>query len=129
MNSNLAILQTLTLKVTMAMLRIICFPMVADETQPVGLGTSFLHIMYSFLSLTINMPLVYKGDLKDYWSTNPLIRIEIFSKVMSRDRYLVLLRMLDFANNAENPGDDRLFRIRYVFEDLVRKFKSYFQPF
>ena len=95
----------------------------------VGLGTSFLHIMYSFLSLTINMPLVYKGDLKDYWSTNPLIRIEIFSKVMSRDRYLVLLRMLDFANNAENPGDDRLFRIRYVFEDLVRKFKSYFQPF
>ena len=108
---------------------------IADETQPVVLGTSFLHklccgsIMYYFLSLTVNMPLVYKGDLKDYWSTNPLIRIEIFSKVMSRDRYLVLLRMLDFANNAENPGDDRLFRIRYVFEDLVRKFKSYFQPF
>ena len=75
------------------------------------------------------MPLVYKGDLEYYWSTNPPIRIEIFSKVMSRDRYLVLLRMLDFANNAENPGDDRLFRIRYVFEDLVRKFKSYFQPF
>ena len=127
MNSNLAILQTLTLKVTMTMLRIVCYrllPDVVDETQPCC-GS----IMYIFLSLTMNMPLVYKGDLKDYWSTNPLIRIEIFSKVMSRDRYLVLLRMLDFANNAENPGDDRLFRIRYVFEDLVRKFKSYFQPF
>ena len=70
--------------------------------------------MYSFLALAMNMPLVYKGDIKDYWSTNPLIKTEIFSKVMSRDRYLSLLRTLHFANNAENIRGDSLFRIRYV---------------
>ena len=101
---------------------------VSESTRKVWKDVSVSE-MYSFLSLTMSMPLVYKGDVKDYWSTNPLIKTEIFSKVMSRDRYLVLLRMMHFANNAENPGDDRLFRIRYVFEDLVRKFKSYFQPF
>lgn len=54
-----------------------------------------------FLGLTINMGHVRKGSLESYWSTDPLLATPLFGNIMSRNRYLQILRFLHFANNEE----------------------------
>lgn len=85
--------------------------------------------LYVFLALSLLMPHVYKGDVNDYWSTDPLIRTDIFGKTMPRDRYLLLLRSLHFADNDTRDRSDRLSVIRPVLSPLLTKFKSFFKPF
>ena len=67
-----------------------------------------------------------------YWSTNPLLQIFVFRSAMSRDRYLNILKFLQFANNENydpsDPNRDRLFKIRSVVELLVQRFQSVYLP-
>ncbi|XP_066965648.1 piggyBac transposable element-derived protein 4-like [Macrobrachium rosenbergii] len=90
---------------------------------------TFVSELYTFFALSLLMPHSYKGDINEYWSTDPLLRTEIFGKTMSRDRYLLLLRTLHFANNDSRDKDDKLSLIRPILSDLTRKFKLFFKPF
>jgi hypothetical protein len=65
--------------------------------------------------------------MRDFWSTDDLIDTPFFRKVMSRDRFFAILKMLHFSN-AEQSGDE-LNKIRFVVDFLRRKFKNVFQPF
>jgi len=53
----------------------------------------------AFIGLSILMGVVYKPRIHMYWSTDAIYQTDIFSNVMSRDRYLLLLRFLHFENN------------------------------
>lgn len=55
--------------------------------------------MYTFLATTILMSRNKKLDMKDYWSTDPLLSSPIFRQIISRNRYLLLHQMLHFCNN------------------------------
>ena len=55
----------------------------------------------NFLDLSILMGHVQKGDLQSYWSTDLLLHTPIFGQIMSRDRYIHILRCLHFHNNEE----------------------------
>jgi len=58
-----------------------------------------------------------------YWSLDELYETGIFSKSMARDRYLLILHFLHFANNdlidPRNLNRDRLGKIWEVL-DLIR---------
>ena len=55
----------------------------------------------NFLDLSILMGHVQKGDLQNYWSTDLLLHTPIFGQIMSRDRYIQILRYLHFHDNKE----------------------------
>ena len=73
------------------------------------------------------MDLVRKNQLKNYWSTDPLLATPI-EQTITRYRYLDILRFLHFSNNKNTAPDDRLRKIRSVVDDLREKFKSTINP-
>ena len=86
--------------------------------------------LYIFIALSILMPHTYKGNQNEYWSTDPLIETPVFGKTMSRDRYLLLLRTLHFADNdLGGSQEDSLWKIRPVMSHLLQRYKKYFHPF
>ena len=53
----------------------------------------------TLLAVVILMGAVHKPRFAMYWSTDSLISTPIFSQIMSRDRFIILLRFLHFADN------------------------------
>lgn len=80
-----------------------------------------------FLGLSILMGHIRKGNLKDYWSTDPLLHTPIFSQIMSRDRYLQILRNLHFHDNEEIVNHP-LAKIKSVIDYLQSKFSAAITP-
>ncbi|XP_023290186.1 piggyBac transposable element-derived protein 4 [Orussus abietinus] len=85
--------------------------------------------LYTFLALTLIMSRMKKLSIKEYWSTNEVLRTDIFNKHMSRDRYLVLLKMLCFGDKESESSEDRLTKIRQPFDKLRETFQKSFCPF
>ena len=50
-----------------------------------------LEEMMAFLGLVINMSLIHKGDVREYWSSNPSQVTLFFRVVLHRDRFLGIL--------------------------------------
>lgn len=53
----------------------------------------------TLLAVVILMGVVHKPRFAMYWSTDSLISTPIFSQIISRDRFLILMRFLHFADN------------------------------
>ena len=67
-----------------------------------------------------------------YWSTDELFYTPIFSSVMPRDRFLILIRFLHFADNSacdvSDPARDRLHKIRPVIDFVKRRCREVYYP-
>jgi hypothetical protein len=88
--------------------------------------------MFVFLALTIQMGHCLREKLTDYWSRNEQLYTPFYSNMMSRDRYLHILRFLHFTDNR-NAGDwndkfDRLWKLRNLFEILNAAFSKFYKP-
>ncbi|KAI2645906.1 PiggyBac transposable element-derived protein 4 [Labeo rohita] len=71
--------------------------------------------MKAFLALHLCMGLVENAEIEDYWAEFWPTYTPGFGKVMSRNRFEIILSFLHFANNSEyvgrgQPGHDRLFK-------------------
>ena len=88
--------------------------------------------MLAFLGLSVLMGAVYKPRIPMHWSTNAIYQTYIFPSVMPRDRILLILRFLDFADNsafnASNPNRDRLWKIREFTQMVHQRCKEVFTP-
>ena len=72
--------------------------------------------MKAFMALHLSMGLVEKHDLADYWSEFGPTFTPGFGKIMSRNRFQIILSFLHFNNNENyiergQPGHDRLFKV------------------
>lgn len=86
--------------------------------------------MYCFLAVTIFMPQLKKLNVSDYWTTDSYLSTPIFGRLMKRDRYLLIMRLLHFTDNDAEPVEgDSLRKIRSVVDHLKTTFKSNFYPF
>lgn len=65
-----------------------------------------------------------------YWSKEPIFKNEFISTIMTRDRFLLLLRCFHFCNNNDNNLDksDRLYKIRKVLELINKRFQTVLTP-
>ncbi|XP_052010817.1 piggyBac transposable element-derived protein 4-like isoform X1 [Xyrauchen texanus] len=85
--------------------------------------------MYTFLVTVLLMGMVKKSSLRDYWSTEPMLQTPFFGTLFSQDRFLLLLRCLNFANSTKADVDDPLFVIRRIFTEITSSFRSVFVPY
>ena len=53
----------------------------------------------TLLAVVILMEVVHKPRFTMYWSTDSLISMPIFSQIISRDRFLILMRFFHFEDN------------------------------
>ncbi|XP_069496512.1 piggyBac transposable element-derived protein 4-like [Ambystoma mexicanum] len=89
--------------------------------------------MKTFWGLSLLMGIVRKPSIALYWCTDPSLATPFFPAVMSRNRYLVLQRMLHFSDNSaalprNDPNYDKLFKIRPFLEHFTRRFSGVYVP-
>jgi hypothetical protein len=85
--------------------------------------------MKKFLGLILLMGQVRKGNLKDYWSTDPTMATPVFPQTMSRNHFEAIWQAWHFNDNSQIKTDSsRLFKIETVYEYLLQKFRSVYSP-
>jgi len=60
--------------------------------------------LMAFIGINIAMGVVSLPQLKQYWTTDPILSHGWFSTVMSRNRFLEILRYFHIADNASAPS-------------------------
>lgn len=85
--------------------------------------------LYTFFAMVLLMSRCKKLRLYEYWSVDPLISTPVFSQIMKRDRFFLLLKVVHFCDNKQPTNDDKLFKIRYPVDYLRNKFISSFTPY
>ena len=90
--------------------------------------------MKVFFGLCILMGIVHKPSLPMYWSKDELFSTPIFSKVMRRDRFYLILKFLHFNDNEDPTYDkddenrDRLHKLRPFVDKLRERFQKVYTP-
>ena len=79
--------------------------------------------MQQFLGVILWMGLDKKPRLSDYWRKSSLYWSEA-AKIMTRNRFEMLLRVWHFSDNEACPTGDRLFKIQSVVDLLNKIFKK-----
>lgn len=92
-----------------------------------------LEELKAFLGLLIAMSIHRVPSLRDYWSTDWVLGVPAFSKVMARDRFLDIYYNIHLCDNSQMPqrGDenfDKLFKVRSFMENLNTKFRLNYNP-
>ena len=82
----------------------------------------------AFIGLNIAMGIINCSDVRDFWSTDPILSHPWFPSIMSRDRFLQILSYLHLNNNNNNAGNDKLFKVRPFLNHLVGQCKRQYKP-
>lgn len=91
----------------------------------------------TFIALIIHTGTIKVNRLTDYWKKHHLFNMSCFSNYMSRDRFLLLLRCLNFAPNIETtdddrellqPANDRLYKIKPLITYFNDKMNAIYYP-
>ena len=88
--------------------------------------------MEKFFGLLFAMGSVQKPTIKDYWSTDCVVRTSLHREIMSRNRFEDILRYLHVTENKSSRNSsathDRLWKIRPFIDRLLSTFKTMFEP-
>lgn len=84
--------------------------------------------LMKFIGLLLHMGHIKMNRIQDYWKKDSLHKINVFPAVMSRNRFLLILRVLHFANNAETPSEDMLYKIRPILNHFNERMCSIIYP-
>ena len=89
--------------------------------------------MKQFMGLFFLMGIIHKPAIHMYWSTDPLFCTPIFSAIVSRNRFQLLLKFLHFNDNCQmpepnDPSADKLFKLRPLLDHLFEKFQEVYVP-
>lgn len=83
----------------------------------------------TFLALMLHTGTIKLPRINDYWKTHWLYGPQCFSKYMSRDRFLLILRCIYFSDeNYLNVGNERLRKIQPVIDYFNNKMLNVFYP-
>ena len=84
-----------------------------------------------FLSMILTMGIIKYPKLEDYFATSWPFKNQVFSSIMSRDRFSTIMKFLHLNNNENyiskgKPGYDPLYKLRPFLEKLLNNFQSNF---
>ncbi|XP_077437694.1 N-acetyllactosaminide beta-1,3-N-acetylglucosaminyltransferase 2 isoform X1 [Vanacampus margaritifer] len=91
--------------------------------KPVSVSELKTFFALQFLTGYINKP-----SIEMYWTQEEIETTPFFSRAMPRNRFQLIWSFLHFNDNETHSSDDKLFKIRPVFNHVVSKFKELFQP-
>ena len=83
--------------------------------------------MRQFLGVHLHMRCVKMPSLEHYWSKNSLYRFPLFSRIMLRNKFQLILRFWHFINN-EDSGSGRLCKIIGLFNHLNNAMDNIYCP-
>ena len=63
-------------------------------------------------------PFIHKPTLESYWSKDPLLLSPAFPSLMTRDRFLLVLKFFHFNDNSQQPSGD-LERRKFMASPIV----------
>lgn len=75
-----------------------------------------------FLGILIYMGYNVLPNISDYWKSTR-IKTSQMGKIMSLNRFQLLLSMLHFSNNEDAPIGDRLFKVQNLIDLLTENFQ------
>ncbi|XP_015186433.1 PREDICTED: piggyBac transposable element-derived protein 4-like isoform X2 [Polistes dominula] len=84
-----------------------------------------------FIALLILQGIVKKPTLQMYYSKRECISTPFFSKVMSRDRFVLLCKFLHFENNQlydQKKPKTKMTKIKTVLDNILEKCQSLYIP-
>lgn len=86
--------------------------------------------MYSAIAIIIYMTIVHLPSISMYWNTDPMYNFQFIRKIMSRYKFLRILRLLHFSDeeNDEIDGKDVTYKIQPVIDRLLLRFQSAYRP-
>ena len=85
--------------------------------------------MFAYLALTLQMGLTVQGRLEDYWTKMGRLPTPFYGQMTARARYCHTLRFLHFADSNRNGvdrTDDKLWKIRDLFEIIRTNFSKFY---
>ena len=86
--------------------------------------------MFAFLALTLQMGHTVQDRLEDYWTKMEQLCTPFYRQTAC-DRYCHILRFLHFTDNNRNGADrtdNRLWKIRDLFEIIRTNFSKFYNP-
>jgi hypothetical protein len=88
--------------------------------------------MKMFVAISLSFGLTRKPDLDLYWSTDPYIETPIYGKLMSRDKYFLILSNFHLVPPQPPVQDtaypDPLYKLRPFITMIQRKFSDVYTP-
>jgi len=87
--------------------------------------------MFAFLALILQLGHTVQGRLEDYWTKMEQLRTPFYGQTMARARHYHTLRFLHFMDknrNGVDRTDDRLWKIRDLFEIIMTIFSKFYNP-
>lgn len=92
-----------------------------------------LQELKAFLGLLIAMSITLLPSLRDYWSSDWVLGVPAYAKIMPRNRFLEIWSNLHLSDNSKmpRPGDehfDKLFKVHKFLNDLKTNFKVNYHP-
>uniref|UniRef100_T1I3L1 DDE_Tnp_1_7 domain-containing protein n=1 Tax=Rhodnius prolixus TaxID=13249 RepID=T1I3L1_RHOPR len=79
----------------------------------------------NFFAVVLTMGLVQISNINLYWCKDPIYHNSFISSLMSRDRFLLLLKCLHFSNNEDDTNkQNRLRKIEPLIGILTKNFSS-----
>ncbi|KAL5510616.1 hypothetical protein EMCRGX_G006184 [Ephydatia muelleri] len=87
------------------------------------------HDIRKVLGLIICMGIVNMPSVENYWNTRWPFNTNNFRAIMSRDRFLLVMKFLHLADNSrmvprEQPGHSKIYKVEHVVNTLVNNYKS-----
>lgn len=88
--------------------------------------------MRVYFALMILQGIIHKPEQEMYWTKKPNLETPFFGTVMSRSRFLAIMKYLHFVNNetfdADNDPCPKLFKLKPVLDYLSEKFMRTYTP-
>lgn len=88
----------------------------------------------AWMGIVIYIGLKNEPALKDYWSTDAFFGCPIIKNIMSRDRFLSILRNIHLVDSSKlctdksDPRFDKLGKVRWLVDSFVSLCKKYLNP-
>ena len=85
------------------------------------------------MAIILYQGLVQKPETAMYWSSNPMLATPYIRRIMTIDRFLILMRCLHFVDNttlpqAETKAEKSFNKIKLFFEAVVSRFSIVYTP-
>ncbi|XP_060846480.1 piggyBac transposable element-derived protein 4-like [Rhopalosiphum padi] len=83
-----------------------------------------------FFGLLLHTGTIKLPKMSEYWKTDELFNLNCFREKMSRNRYMLIMRVLHFCKNPETDEEvpSRIYKVEKVLDFFNKRMQEIYQP-